>query len=497
MASRGPPPASLFFLAALQLPSGASAEPSAFVSSATVAKDSPVRSSLRRMAEGLDTSGTPTAPARTSPVVHGAALDGDRSIPDFDGRPSAPVELGDALLWGPRVALYPVHLVMEWVVRKPIVGLLTVMEKNHVAERLGRLFTFRDGKSGIYPTFLADFGLQPSVGLATFHRDVLTEGDQISLTASFWVEEWIRVAGAASTPLFPDGASDLSLFGEYVSRPDQPFYGIGPSTTQDDRGDYRIRAASGGLRLANRFGSSSGFTLDAGYRDVRLLDGQGPTLTQRLNEGRFTAPPPGFDDSYGLVEGTAVLVLDSRAERDPVLITDPGTGLLLELGGGLGVDPRDEQLIPLRASAESAAFWDVSGLGHVLAMRLRVEGVAQLGSTALPFTELVGLGGVETMRGFLPRRFIGQSAALLTFSYRYPIWYLLDAELFASFGNAWNQAFEDFALEAQYLASGLSLRTTFDRSRGLELIVAIGTDRLDRGFEVESVRVSFGVTEGF
>ena len=45
-----------------------------------------------------------------------------RAVPDYDGRPDRRTA-GDVAIWIPRVVLYPVHLVTEYVLRRPLVGL--------------------------------------------------------------------------------------------------------------------------------------------------------------------------------------------------------------------------------------------------------------------------------------------------------------------------------------------------------------------------------------
>ncbi len=105
----------------------------------------------------------------------------------------------------------------------------------------------------------------------------------------------------------------------------------------------------------------------------------------------------------------------------------------------------------------------------MLALGLHGEFLSEPGGSPVPFTELPALGGLETMRGYLPRRFVGDSVVEATLSYRYPVWSLLHAELFAGIGNAYNgylgigkEDAEDFSFKRLYFDAGFGLRTSFD-----------------------------------
>ncbi len=102
------------------------------------------------------------------------------------------------------------------------------------------------------------------------------------------------------------------------------------------------------------------------------------------------------------------------------------------------------------------------------------------------------------MRGYLARRFVGESSIFATLSYRYPVWSLLEAEAFASLGNAYDGHLRDFSFKRMYLTGGIGLRTTIQRDVGLTVLVALGTNRLDQeDLTVDSVRFTFGFYQGF
>ena len=144
---------------------------------------------------------------------------------------------------------------------------------------------------------------------------------------------------------------------------------------------------------------------------------------------------PGFADRYQLLEHRVHIMLDSRS---PDTQFDGGTGLRFESFASFEWDPTQTSRHFFRVGGEASAFYDFSGNGHVAAIRAYTEFlIDDLGDDGdVPFTELPQMGGNEVMRGFLTGRFIGKYAVALTGTYRYPVWSLIDAEIFGSIGNA-------------------------------------------------------------
>ena len=70
------------------------------------------------------------------------------------------------------MVLSPLYLVSEFVIRRPVGGLISFAERSQVPEALYNFFTFTpDHKVGIVPTFFVDFGFKPSAGLYFFWDD--------------------------------------------------------------------------------------------------------------------------------------------------------------------------------------------------------------------------------------------------------------------------------------------------------------------------------------
>jgi hypothetical protein len=505
----------------------------------------PPSAPLDEVLRGKDKTGTPEKPPTEEilgPVT--STIGDDRPRPNYDGREEDPVSAGEALIWIPRVIFFPVHLVFEYLLRWPLVGALTWAEEVYLFKRIEEFFTWRDGKSGVYPTFFADFGLKPSVGLTTFHHDFPFTGNSFTAGIGWWYPNWFNVRARNRTTVLDDDSGKFDIVGTFVSRPDFPFYGVGSNTSGEVNPPFRYdqRYGGGGLAFLAALGGLSRFAVYADYRFVDFEDepdvedflgeDEAMPLLPRTVCGGTPANPtcieaPGFLDfakgdrlaRYHMIDSRIELKLDTR---DPDREFKGGTGVLVEIFGGFSFSPAETSLNFIRYGGELAGFYDFTDLGHVLALRLHTELLVRTGTALraagnreIPFTELASLGGIDTMRGYLAGRFLGDSTLDMTLSYRYPVWSILDAEIFAGVGNAFeghygiDEGFDGstparFSFERLFFNAGIGLRTTFARDSGITLLLAFGTNRFDggdgdggEGLELDSVRFAFGFVEGF
>ncbi len=458
---------------------------------ATITKAALGGDRLRDVLVGADLTGTPTGPKADAPLPP-APVDPDQ-LPNYDGRPPPPTNAGRVLAWVPRVLFFPVHLVLEYLVRTPIIWSITRFEEYKVQKRIERLFSFRDGKSIIYPTFLADFGVNPAVGLTNRNTDLFWRGHTLRGSVAVWdPDDWLRAAVQSDSTFLENDSAMISFYANYLRRPDLPFYGVGPLTSSDDRVRYRIGQTLAGMRLEGLFADLSRLSFETTLRDVRFSeDANGPAIDFDAARLRWSN---NFPPRYQLLELRGMAHVDTR---DPDTEFGSGSGIRLEGFGSFEFDPTNNSRNFLRWGGEAAGFLDL-GLAHVIALRVYTEMTERTGTDQIPFTELPALGGLETMRGYLGRRFVGDSTFEATFSYRYPVWSLLDAEVFASLGNAFDGHLQKLSPKRMYFNSGLSLRTNLDRDVAFNILIAVGTNRLDQeDVVVDSVRFAFGVTQGF
>ncbi len=482
--------------------------------------------SLDEVLHGLDETGSAARPPRETPRPPGTAgsdkpLEDDRPVPNYDGRPDDAASAGDVLLWIPRLALYPVHFVLNWFVRKPIVWALTRAEANAFFARVEKALTFFNGKATLFPTFLADFGLNPAVGLAYTHSGLFADGNTFNLSVAVWnPEDWLRVSIRNEQLALNDDSGLFVLDGEFLRRPDQVYYGLGADTRTDDERIYAIERVEVGLALFATLHELNKISFSTRFRSVEFDDdAQRPQIGRTLNLNgeplerpgaiAFSTPDaiPGFDDRYQLLEHRIHLMLDSRS---PDTQFEGGTGLRFEAFGSFEWDPTRTKCLEVWVGGEFSALYDFSGNGHVAGLRMYTEFlIDDIGEGDVPFTELPQMGGNEVMRGYLPGRFIGKYAVAVTGSYRYPVWSLIDAEIFGSIGNAFGTPEEvndvpitgdgsqRFSFKRLYAAGGIGLRTNLARDTALNILFGLGTSRFDTEFGIDSIRFTFGVTQGF
>ena len=434
--------------------------------------------------------------------------DDRRPVPDYDGRPE-PTTAGDVALWVPRVVLFPLYLVSEYLIRRPLGWLLTTAEREHWPTLLIDFFTFEERKIGIIPTFVIDLGLRPSVGLYVFWNDFLVPGNELRLRGTYGGEGWYQLR---ATDRFPLGPGQLSVTGAYEKRPDNIFYGVGDDGS-DTLSRYESHVARGDLlyRVPWFRSSYARFGLDLRQAD---LDGGGccgdSSLDEQVAAGAYPLPA-GMNQVYDLAGQAAEIVLDSRWPRFPEglelasdWVAPPGTGVRFAVRAA-AIELLSQSLAPrealadawLRYGASLGAHYDVTGQQRAVSATVAVDFVNPLGGGEVPLTDLVSLGGERPLRGFLANRFVDRSAAVLRLEYRWPVAVWLDGTLQYETGNVFGQGLDGFELSDFRSSYGLGLAAVGAQDHPFQALIAVGTERYSDGGAPDSFRLVFGTTAGF
>ncbi|MBW2735930.1 MAG: BamA/TamA family outer membrane protein [Deltaproteobacteria bacterium] len=458
---------------------------------------------------GLDHMGTPKLPPVEPTLTPKKAHSGKRQLPRYDGRKADSASAGEVLVWVPRALFLPAWLVMEYGLRWPLVSLTTWAEERYIIERTQRFFTFADGRAGLFPTLFFNFGLNPSAGLFFYFDDLGVKKNRLTLQAGFWINEWIHVMGTNTFKVFRNDEGEVTLRGEFFSRPDRVFSGLNQQGKGTGERFFRERCGEAELNLRTYLRGLNRVSIGLLYHNVDTgsghdfdedlsIDAPGSPFLLDAQTGELDpALVPGYGKVYHLLTTQLRLELDTRhPERD----FRPGSGLRLELFGSFSFDPTNTDLRFFRWGGEAAGFWDVSSLNHVLALRVYAETIESVGDTLVPFTNRLVLGGPEFLRGFLEGQFRGDSAMVVTLDYRYPVWVLFDANLFVSLGNVFPGRFEQVHVKRMVMSWGLGLRTNTSRDVSLDLLVAFGSNALEQwseDFDLDNVRVIFGINQGF
>ena len=420
------------------------------------------------------------------------------------GGPEQPTEVGDVVVWPARVVLFPLWLIENFVLRKPIGALVVAAERGDWVDEITNFFTFGPRKNvAIFPSALFDFGLKPSVGFNLSWKYFLAEDSTMRLHFGTWGPDWIAVKASDTYDLAKNQhvGVDFSL----VRRRDNPYSGYGPLSGQDDRSRYSSTKSEAALFYSHDFWRSSTFTARAGERTLLFQPhgccgdayvGERLDPTSSHYESYFEAP--GFGKGYAGGFQRVDLEIDSRKARP-------------ESGSGFRLEGHEETVLPLDAEKGAprrawikyggsvGAAFDFTGTSRVLGLTVAAEFIDPLAGSGgdIPFPDQVTLGGDNYMPGYLWGRLYDRSSLVAQLQYRWPVWVYLDGVIHLSAGNVYGPGLDDYKIKWSRLSTGLGVRSNGERDSGFEILFAVGTDPLDQGFAVSSFRLVFGSHHGF
>jgi hypothetical protein len=436
--------------------------------------------------------------------------DDRRDPPDYDGRPE-PTTPGDVALWVPRVILFPLYVVSEYVVRRPLGWLVSTAEHEHWPALFIDFFTFSDRQGGVVPTGMIDLGMRPSVGVYAFWNDFVASGNDLRLRATYGGSGFWQLQMADRLAL---GTGQLSLMGAYEARPDNLFLGVGPDQPDQTRSRYTSSTSRLDLTYRAPWVRSSYVRLTAELRQVEL-DGDPtccdePSVNEQVELGVFPSPP-GMNQVYDVAGQLAELVYDSRFPRFPEgpelgsdYVTPPGTGVRV------GMRARAVELLDqtLATGDELASSWvnygaslgghyDLTGQQRSVSATIVVDFVDPIGSGQVPLTDLVSLGGDRPLRGFLANQFVDRSGTALRLEYRWPVAVWLDGSLLYEAGSVFGRGLSGFDVGKFRNSYGFGLAAVGAHDHPFQALVAIGTQSWEEGGGYDSFRLVFGTTAGF
>jgi hypothetical protein len=417
-----------------------------------------------------------------------------RTLPDYDGRPDPPASAGEVALWVPRILLYPLYLTSEYLVRWPLGVLITTAERNNWAPAIVDFFTFgEEHDAGIVPTAFFEFNFRASGGLYAFWDDAIWKKNDIRVHAQIGGWDWLSFGAIDRVRI--GKLSTMGLQADFLRRPDYVFHGIGPRSLESERSRFAMAFVDVGLVYDLTPAPWVHFKSRVGAKTVNLGDGSfddDPALSLESRRGAFPFPP-GFPEGYTAVYEHAELALDSR-EPKPW----PGTGVRLMGHVDHGSDvrfyhhPREW----LRYGGALGGFVDLGHSARRVGLVLGAEfEEAMRGAT--PFTEQVQLGGSGGFAGFRPGRLVGASSATASLFYEWPIWIWLDGAIHFGVGNVFGPHLEDFEARLLRLSWGIGIRSTGSPDHQVGLEIGFGTETIQDGLDVTSLRIAVGGTNGF
>jgi len=448
-----------------------------------------------------------------------------RPVPDLDGRPPPAPTWGERLLWIPRTLLLPLHLVTEYVLRLPLVELVTLLEAKNVQERVINFFTFGPDDNGFLgPTFRFESGLSPAGGLFLRYRDAGVEGNTVNIFTLVGGADLFEVTARDQytrpvAPDSPDRPWAVAVRAAYLRRPDGSFNGVGaaqdfstarysfdrvsgsvqgtiPFDVYELPGDYIDPTADEGLATPDvryqhrgRFRALTGLQSITFGEDIR----DGTTIPQAVEQGTIDELPAAYEEGYFAWFVGASIRWDSRRPR-PL----PGSGWELLGRSRLWVDVVDpEERTWVDAAAAVVGHWDVTNTRRVLSLALASEITHPL-SGDVPFTETVSLAGTGPLSGFIEGRVRGRTGVAARAEYSWPVAFLADGLLHLAAGNGFDEGFSGFGFDRLRLSFGVGIATVDDvGDHGFQLSIAAGTDEIGDRPNVESIRLVFGGVRDF
>jgi len=436
------------------------------------------------------------------PAAPVSAASHKRPVPNYDGRPPAPTPLKEDLLWVPRLVLSPLYLVSEFAIRRPLSVAIPAAEKIDLFTKIYDFFTFGpDHKIGIFPIALAEFDFKPSVGFFAFWSDAGFSGDDLSLHAEAWPDDWFGASVKQRVKV--DERHTVELEVSEMHRPDRVFYGVGPNSLESSESRYALQEIDGSVAYEWRSWRSSRIETMLGARDVYVTNGAyvgDPSLTAEAATGAFSVPF-GFGREYTAEYNRVVAAVDTRVQE-----SRRGSGVRLELDGEQGSDLRNAPASSwVRYGATVGAYVDLTGYRRVLGATVTTQLADPLRGADVPFTELVSLGGDHPMRGFYTGRLVGRSAAVATASYTWPIGPWIDGDLQLALGNVFGEHLEDLSARLLRFSGALGVsvgglqKTAVMGSQDapLEFLIGVGSETFAHGGQIDSLRVTAGVPLSF
>jgi hypothetical protein len=428
-----------------------------------------------------------------TPEVHPRHRIARRQVPDYDGRPDAPRPIEDVVLDLPRVVLFPLYLLVEYVVRQPIGFLMTTAEREQWD--LFRYLPISDEPLpwGIIPTAFIDFGFLPSLGLFLWFDHALVEDNHVSVQIGFGGPDWLRGTLVDRFPIAEGAVVELKVDG--WQRPDYLYMGLGPYARPDRITRYGRRNLDGMAELRIRPFRSSQIRIVLGVSanelyDTSVNEDDEQSLSEGIARGWFPDYPPGFRTGYVAYFQRLELALDTRQSAP-----EATGGVRVEVHGELGVDinaPLARQW--LLWGGALGGYVDVAS-GRTLGAWGTAELATPTGTEPVPFTELSDLGAMGRMPGFRNGWVVGESALAFGVDYAFPVAPWLDGFVVVSCGNAFGRHFDGLDAGLFRMSYAIGVRAG-NPDQPFVVQAGMGTASFDDGGGPQVFRLTFGSQPG-
>lgn len=304
-----------------------------------------------------------------------------------------------------------------------------------------------DGSRGLVPAYSNRSG----AGLKFYQKDLISDGSKLDLTATAglrWRQMYrfrfrkVDIAG---------GAMEAGLIAGYQLMPDEPFYGIGMSSSKDSKTNFAFEQSAVELSLGRSFSETVGSNVGIIFERNSVLNGKDDDTPS--TKVQYEGTLPGLE--------TGVEMFGGRLSIDYNSINHPGkptSGWNVTLSGEALQQIGHDRYGFWAADVDIARHFHLF-YGRYLVVRFAARISEPLTDREVPFYYLSEIGRTETIRGFKRGRFRDYDSMISSLEYRYPIMPRnLDAFVFIDAGQVTGDTFDRLYASDFELAFGGGIR---------------------------------------
>ncbi len=370
----------------------------------------------------------------------------DTTLPQYPGK-----SFGSYMLDVPEVILSSPIYVVKGISWFAIEGIY----RNGTLRRIVNQFVAFEPVEGFKPviSYGSNKGLRYGAGWEFF--DTFKQGDDLFIKGSYSTNEYQKHSIKYSAPSIFSRDAGLKLLLQYQTRTRESFYGLGNDSRNEDKVSYYLEESV--VSATTRWRTARGLAVEVtgGWIRSNTFDGKS---TQYVNS------------------------LDSSKTLLGLTDLDLANAQFLRIGGTIELDWRDNKGQPSRGGQESVSVTYSKGIGdsddlsyittraeaahyfnlyhkRIIALRLIAQSIDVKGDVpVIPFQFRSGLGDANLLRGYTTNRFIDNDLTAAAIEYRWPIWDLLDAFIFAEAGRVYGSITKEFTLKNWHESIGTGLR---------------------------------------
>ena len=391
--------------------------------------------------------------AGSAPAQTNAETDSTDAVPAKVHHRSA----GETLLALPGLIVYlPFHLfftTVEYTAR--------AVYEERVLDRFKAWLTTADGRAGIRPLS----GTSVGSGIRVFYKDFLFHGDA-SHASTFGTSVQQR-QHHVFTLTWPEGRAfpgTLVFEGGFRREPSEPFYGIGYDMPEADETSFLQENISTGLSYQHPLSKAFSLDTEVTYRAVDIREGRSDDVP--ATQTQYTSQAlPGLDEQVHYVD--AAVSLRGRFVDVP---GSPTRGNLSRLRFGYSRSTGEEDFSHLSFLAVTEQFFELF-YRRTISFRAGTEWRSAPGSDQIPFYNLASVGGNVLLRGYPRGRFRDRGTAFAAATYKFPVWELLEGDLFYEVGRTFHEM-DEFTFSDWKSAYGGGLRVWVPDGLVFEQVVA-------------------------